>query len=329
MIQVNMLHDSHSWFNPESDMTHPGFDVCVLSTFNGMHRQHMELLEYALSRSDGGSPSGVLVLMAEDRSAGDAGLAPMLLTLEERLQLIRNRVSARLAFGRVDISPHPKGPQADRAVLYFKKSRLLIPGPDLLRPTGDAGRQTGLAQLAESLEVPVDRRFDSSRQIDLTPTLVGHITHGRMEQAIGLTGYAYPLSGVVVEGNKIGRTLGYPTANLGRLHPAKVIPGQGVYAAMVSLGGFWYEGMVNIGIRPTLDLENVTIEAHLFGFEGDVYGREITIHFLERTRDEMRFSSLAELKHQLQADKESIRDVLKRMSGHLSRTAGFLLVRSE
>lgn len=329
MIQLNMLHDSPLWFDPEAEVSHPGFDVCVLSTFNGMHHQHLELLDYALSKSDGGSPSGVLVLIADASDAATSDRASILLTLEERLALIRSRVSPRLAFGRVVLSAHPKGQEGAKTAMYLKKSRMLIPGPEVLKACAETTQQPGLVQMAESLEVMVDRRFDPSHQKDLTPTLIDHITHGCMKDALALTGYAYPLSGMVVEGNKIGRTLGYPTANLGRLHPSKVIPGQGVYAALVSIDGFWYESMVNIGIRPTLDLENVTIEAHLFGFDGDIYGRGITIHFLERTRDEMRFSSLSELKHQLQADRKSIRQVLEELSGQLTRNEGFLLVRSE
>lgn len=140
--------------------------------------------------------------------------------------------------------------------------------------------------------------------------------------------HAFRLSGTVVEGNKIGRTLGYPTANLQLPDPDDTVPGQGVYTAMVSLGDMWYESMVNIGIRPTLDLYHVTVEAHLFDFNGDIYGEHIAIHFLERMRDEMRFSSLSGLKKQLDADRLRSRKALARMLPGLEKRGGELLLKS-
>ena len=127
------------------------------------------------------------------------------------------------------------------------------------------------------------------------------------------TGEAFSLSGKVVEGNKVGRTLGYPTANLRTDDIKKVLPAQGVYIARVMHNGNWYEAMVNIGIRPTLDMDHVTIEAHLFDFDKDIYGQMIRIAFLDRMRDELRFNSLAELKVQLDRDAMLSRRLLKQV----------------
>ncbi len=124
------------------------------------------------------------------------------------------------------------------------------------------------------------------------------------------TGKAYTLCGNVVEGNKVGRTLGYPTANLQTCDTTDVLPGQGVYVAMVNHAGQWYQSMVNIGIRPTLDMKHVTVEAHLFNFNKNIYGEEICIAFLRRIRDEMRFNSLKELKLQLDEDKKEAQKIL-------------------
>ena len=140
------------------------------------------------------------------------------------------------------------------------------------------------------------------------------VERGAVIEAGRLLGHAFFLEGVVVEGNRIGRTLGYPTANLWPLGHEQVVPAQGVYVALVKVGGRWYESMVNIGIRPTLDMENVTIEAHLFDFNDDIYGEKISIHFLDRIRDEMRFPSLAALKNQLQNDGLKSLQLLKELS---------------
>jgi hypothetical protein len=123
-------------------------------------------------------------------------------------------------------------------------------------------------------------------------------------------GYLYPLTGKVVYGNKIGRTIGFPTANLRPDDSDKIIPPMGVYAGWVKHNGSWYKSMINIGIRPTLDLENVTIEAHIFDFSGNIYGQEISIHFQTRIRDEMRFPSMEVLKHQLQKDQKTALQLL-------------------
>ncbi len=118
-------------------------------------------------------------------------------------------------------------------------------------------------------------------------------------------GYYFPLRGKVVYGNKIGRTLGFPTLNIEPDDYRKLIPPMGVYSGLLKYNGEWFKTMINIGIRPTLDLTRVTIEAHVFDFGKELYGEEVTLHFTGRIRDEMRFPSLEELKKQLFIDQEN------------------------
>ncbi|MCH8567520.1 MAG: bifunctional riboflavin kinase/FAD synthetase [Balneolales bacterium] len=119
-----------------------------------------------------------------------------------------------------------------------------------------------------------------------------------------LLGRPYPLSGMVVHGDKKGRLLGYPTANLRIEESRKVLPKFGVYAVEVQLKGVLYKGMLNIGIRPTVtNSKELRIEAHIFDFNEDIYGRELQIAFHARIRDEVRFESIQALKKQLDNDK--------------------------
>jgi riboflavin kinase/FMN adenylyltransferase len=148
----------------------------------------------------------------------------------------------------------------------------------------------------------------------------GRIHAGETLEVFESAGRAYALKGKVVEGNRIGRTLGYPTANLEQQPEEVVLPGKGVYTALVEAAGGWHQAMVNIGIRPTLDMYHVTIEAHLLGFSGNLYGKPIAIHFLQRIRDEMRFSSLSALRKQLDRDREKTLSVLKQLSPRLVAT---------
>ena len=131
------------------------------------------------------------------------------------------------------------------------------------------------------------------------------ILSGDLEKAGKLLGYHYYLTGTIVEGNRIGRKIGFPTANVNPLDPYKLIPLGGVYAVRVELKGSTHKGMLNIGHRPTLDSasEVKTIETHIFDISGDLYGEQVVIQFIRRIRDEMKFGGLDELKRQLDKDR--------------------------
>jgi len=138
------------------------------------------------------------------------------------------------------------------------------------------------------------------------------ILQGDMESAGRMLGYPYYLSGTIVEGNHIGRKIGFPTANIHPRDANKLIPMNGVYAIRAELRGKTHEGMLNIGFRPTIDsaMAVKTIEAHLFGVSGDFYDEKVVIHFIQRVRDEMKFSGVDALKRQLHRDEENIRRLL-------------------
>ncbi|UOG73817.1 bifunctional riboflavin kinase/FAD synthetase [Hymenobacter tibetensis] len=122
-------------------------------------------------------------------------------------------------------------------------------------------------------------------------------------------GYPYELSGTVVKGKQLGRTIGWPTANVQVEEPLKLVPARGVYAVMVTTAaGTHHEAMLNIGVRPTVggDLAQ-TIEAHLLDFSGDLYDQSLTVQFVARLRDEQKFDGLDALKAQLALDAEDAR----------------------
>ena len=118
------------------------------------------------------------------------------------------------------------------------------------------------------------------------------------------------LTGVVVKGNQLGRKIGFPTVNLIPGKDQEILLKKGVYAVRVKVNQNVFDGMANIGIRPTLEQHDLTIEAHLFDFSDDIYGETITIFFHEFIRDEQKFSGLEELKSQLAKDKITIRKIL-------------------
>ena len=139
------------------------------------------------------------------------------------------------------------------------------------------------------------------------------LMEGRIGEANAMLGYRYPLSGTIVHGNKIGRTLGYPTANMSVSDPLKQIPGNGVYLVKVRLGGEEHWGMTNIGMRPTVGGSALTVETHILDFAQEIYGQEMGIEFVARLRAEQRFGSLDELKKNLAADESRCREILNEL----------------
>lgn len=135
---------------------------------------------------------------------------------------------------------------------------------------------------------------------------------GEIGRANLMLGYNYRLTGTVVDGKRLGRTLGFPTANLRPIHHSKLIPSEGVYFCMATAVGMLpHRAIVNIGTRPTVDGSNsrLSIEAHILDFDSDIYGTELTVEFVSRIRSEIRFPSTADLTLQLEADREIARNL--------------------
>jgi riboflavin kinase/FMN adenylyltransferase len=131
---------------------------------------------------------------------------------------------------------------------------------------------------------------------------------GLIKEANELLGYPYSISGLVFHGNQIGRTIGFPTANIDvkDTYKNKLIPKQGVYAVLIQCHDNQYKGMANIGYRPTIkhDRPTLTTEVHIFNFSKEIYGKNLTIYFVHRIRDEVKFDGLEQLKEQLAKDRK-------------------------
>lgn len=134
---------------------------------------------------------------------------------------------------------------------------------------------------------------------------------GEVTVAAHCLGYEYYLEGTVVDGFKVGRRLGFPTANLRVEEPGKLIPADGVYAVRVEVGGCTYAGMLNIGVRPTVDNGGErSVEVHILRFSGDIYGAHMRITFVQRIRNEQKFDGLEALVAQLRRDADEVERLL-------------------
>lgn len=146
-----------------------------------------------------------------------------------------------------------------------------------------------------------------AKQVDEVSVSSTKIRNSLLEGNISLAndylGYSYMLSGIVVKGNQLGRTIGFPTANIQISENYKLIPKNGVYMVTVILNNKIIFGMMNIGVKPTLGENLMSIEVHLLHFSEDIYGQEIQVNVIDRLRDEQKFESFEVLKSQLEMDK--------------------------
>lgn len=150
-------------------------------------------------------------------------------------------------------------------------------------------------------------------EINISSTRIRNfLESGEIAKANSYLGYSYMLHGRVVEGQKLGRTIGFPTANIESSDVNKLIPGYGVYAVEVEVSDNVYKGMLNIGTRPTFNqnADNRSIEVHLFDFNDSVYGQEVKISFIGRIREERKFSGKEKLVEQLYLDKTAALEIL-------------------
>jgi riboflavin kinase/FMN adenylyltransferase len=136
------------------------------------------------------------------------------------------------------------------------------------------------------------------------------LAEGRVIDANILLGSTYYLKGIVVEGFRIGKTIGFPTANIKLDDDSPLLLPFGVYAVTVDLNGRRFKGMANIGIRPTMENHQLTIEVNIFDFNEDIYGQPLIVYFIDRLREEKKFSGLEEMKKNIELDRIRAMEIL-------------------
>jgi riboflavin kinase/FMN adenylyltransferase len=152
-------------------------------------------------------------------------------------------------------------------------------------------------------------------EVAISSTRIRKALHnGVVETATQYLGYPYPFYGKVIKGQRLGHTIGFPTANLELSNDRKLIPGNGVYAVTVEIDEGFFQGMMNIGTRPTVSHENERhVEVHLFNWNGDLYNRELRVNMHARIRDEKRFPSVEALKERLAVDQQEAIHILSNL----------------
>lgn len=285
-----------------------------IGNFDGIHLGHKEIIETAKRRSrENSTRSCVITFDPHPQKVLGRKELSLIFPLEKRFEMLEVTgidVAVCLNFTR-ELSTVSAENFIKDILLDCLRIRDIVVGPgfsfgherkgnvDLLRSMGEThGFNTVVAEAAR-----VDDQVVSSSAIR---TLV---RGGEIREANRFFGYDYYIEGVVVEGERRGRKLGFPTINLDT--EWEILPKPGVYATYVRLLDGFHESITNIGIRPTFEESKLTVETHIFDFNNDLYGKKVGVNFVERLRDEKRFASVDELVAQIEHDVAAVREILR------------------
>ena len=285
--------------------------IIATGVFDGVHLGHRFLLKQLVdAASERGDRSMIVTFWPHPRNVlqDEARNLRLLTSLEEKKALLLDLgvdtvevLNFTKEFSRLTTEQYLKEYIIDR----FGGTAILL-GYDN-RIGCNPGSTDEIASLAKSLGLGVIRadKFDDTAGVTISSTKIRNLlTEGDVTEASKMLGYNYSLYGVVVAGNQIGRTIGFPTANMQLYEPLKLVPACGVYCVQVETLGRKFMGMCNIGYRPTISSEHaLTIETNIFDFNEDIYGLDIRISFITKIRDERKFSSIEVLKSQLCEDR--------------------------
>ena len=279
--------------------------IATIGFFDGVHRGHQCLIGQVCELAHKLQCASMIITFdRHPRQVLHSDFIPQLLSTHEE----KKHLLMATGIDRLEVLPFTKGLSKLTALEFMQQVlnaklhvQTLVMGYDHHFGNGGGtfseyvewGKQAGIeVVLAHELE---SEKVSSS-------VIRRHLQQGEVKQANHLLGYEYSLQGKVVSGHQVGRIIGFPTANL-EVQKDKLLPACGAYAIRVRVDNTSYNGMLCIGYRPTLNNGNeLSIEANLFGFSGDLYGNELVLSLVERLRDEQSFSSVQALQQQLEQD---------------------------
>jgi riboflavin kinase/FMN adenylyltransferase len=301
-----IIHEEYDNLN----LVHP---VVTIGVFDGVHLGHRHLLDHVVSRAGQTGGESVVItfdphprLVLSEKTKGISFLS----TIEEKKKLLAELKIDHLVIIR--FSKEFSNMEASDFIREILVSKIgvkhLIVGYDNHFGKNKAGDMKKILECSELFDFSVEQSekvFEKDEAISST-TIRNALLKGQLNDANRWLGYNYCLTGTVVQGRKLGRVLGFPTANIKPADYYKLIPADGIYAVEVLTGNGQLQGVLSIGFNPTVNKikGNRSVEVHIFDFEGDLYGQAITVIFRFRLRDEKKFDNTEQLADQMKLDKQ-------------------------
>lgn len=285
--------------------------VVTVGVFDGVHIGHQTVMR--LVKADAEERKARAVAVTFDRLPEEivspSSTTPYITTLDQKLELIAQQgidLAVVLPLGR-ELLDMPAEDFVCDLLHHRLRTVQLVVGTNFVFGKGRAGNLDLLRQMGQTLGFKVlgmsPIKLDGSL---VSSTVIRRlIANGNIDRANEMLGHPFVLQGEVIRGEGIGRTLGFPTANI-RVPDRQVLPAKGVYAVTVHLDGERWLGAMNIGLRPTVGGRSTFVEVYIIGFSGDLYGRELRVEFHHRLREETHFPDVEALKRQIRADVEEI-----------------------
>lgn len=293
--------------------------AATIGFFDGVHLGHRFLLDQLKNIAQSRSlPSAVITFIDHPRRVLDEEFQPALLSsYEERLQrFAETGIDYCIPIEFTKEMSKLTAKEFMQTVLKDKFNvKVLLIGYD---HRFGHDRKDGFVEYLEygrEMDMIVIRGNELDTGEYVSSSRIRELLHeGEIEEASKLLTYNYTLTGKVIEGQKVGHAIGFPTANIEINNPFKIIPSNGVYASYIYIEGKKYKGMLYIGKRSTLyNSGERSIEVNIFDFDENIYGKEITVEFLSYFRRDAKFSNIEILIRQLKMDEERIRKYLKRL----------------
>lgn len=288
--------------------------VLTMGNFDGVHLGHQKMLEQVRNIAAKNRTKSAL-LTFEPHPAKILNTSKpwemRIFTLSQKLHFLKDNNLVDIVFiinFTKDIANLPAEDFAKQILINCLKIRHLAIGYDFAfgkNKSGDANFLEKLSQIYGFGFSKISAQKNSEENIYSSTNIRKSILSGDVKSAGQMLGRAYEVSGIVINGQKKGREIGFPTANIVPKYGI-IKPKYGVYKAMVKLSGERYPAIVNFGIKPTLVNDQPLFEAHIFNFNQDIYGKKITIELLDFIRDEQKFASLEALKEQIKKDCASL-----------------------
>lgn len=288
--------------------------VLTLGNFDGLHLGHQELIRMVTRRA---RETGALSMVVTFRPHPLKILAPekcppLISTYEEKIRLFERLgidVLVKIPFTVEFSSMMPEAFVKD-ILCETLGAREIFVGYNYRFGKGRKGNIDTLKKMGAELGFAVREveQIALGDEVISSTKIRNLLKDGEVEHASRLLGRTYAITGIVVKGDGRGRGLGFPTANIVPRH--SIIPSNGVYAVRLFVRDRLYDGIANIGLRPTFDKKTLTLEVNVFDFDEDIYTEDIALYFIKKIRDEKKFSGPEELIRQIRSDIETARGIL-------------------